>query len=82
MHNEKKIKDRLERLKRCCCPIHGLFMSQTDEETEITKCCGNQVLTGRVIVSCPRKDCEINAFVDEINFGAKIFPEFEHLLKP
>jgi hypothetical protein len=70
--------DRLKRLKEGCCPIHGICMSQIGLE-EILLSCGHYK-TGRFIVGCGRKDCDIKAYEEEAFKDAVLLPEFEYLL--
>jgi hypothetical protein len=66
--------DRLKRLDRGCCPIHGIFMSQVDDwyvEND-----------GRhyTIVGCSRKNCNVCAKAYNFDGPWEILPDFAYLL--
>ncbi len=61
--------DRLKRLSKGCCPIHGLGMTQVGTTPKLGH-----------IAKCPRKDCEIKVYMNHSEDEAKLLPEFEILL--
>lgn len=72
--SKQTAKDRAQRLRDGCCPIHGLPMGQE----------GNDVIDGRhaYIVGCPRKDCDVRASQFAIDGEATLLPGHAHLLGP
>ncbi len=71
--------DRLKRLTKGQCPIHGLTMYQTGNE-EIILPCGH-VESGRYIASCTRKDCKISAYFEEPFGEGELLAEFLFLIE-
>lgn len=67
-------KDRFERLKDGCCPIHGIGMSQIGLEGEGAE--------QRFLVGCPRKDCEIKGTSVEPFGPVELRPEYATLIGP
>lgn len=74
MSNKQSIADRLERLNRGCCPVHGLFMSQTDgwfypsdEKPYAT-------------VGCPRRGCPARAKAQSFEGPWELLPICSFLL--
>lgn len=73
--------DRLKRLQRGACPVHGLWMSQVGlNGSEHCSECGTPKKL-EVIVGCPRKDCDITAFTLTIDGPWRLPKELEYLLK-
>lgn len=71
--------DRIKRLENGRCPIHGIPMYQ--EYLEYIKMpCGHYHATGRSIVECSRKDCNIKAYENKPFQDAELFTEFLNLI--
>ena len=67
--------DRLQRLARGCCPIHGVFMSQVDRwyvEDDGRR---------HTIVGCSRKDCNVRAKAYGSDGPWEVLPNFAHLFE-
>ena len=62
--------DRMQRLSKGCCPIHGIGMTQID------------ILNDKktFVISCPRDDCDIVATTVEHDGNAVLTSQFEYLL--
>ena len=71
---KQSAKDRAQRLRAGCCPIHGTPMPQV----------GTDVIDGKPVsvVGCPRKDCTVQATQAEHDGGATLLPAWSHLLTP
>lgn len=78
MVKKQSYSDRMKRLSDGRCPIHGIPMYQIDIE-HILQPCGHYD-TGRFIVGCSRKDCNIKAYEEKPFEDAVLFPEFNHLI--
>ena len=78
---KQSLVDRKKRLDDGCCPIHGLWMPQSGQANFIhCKECGTPK-NWDVVVSCPRKDCEIYAYTKGY-YDPRILPkEFQYLLE-
>lgn len=72
---KQSAKDRAERLKKGCCPVHGITMCQVGL-TELVK--GNQLF----IAECPRKDCNIQGTTSEPFGPLTLTADSQHLLGP
>lgn len=70
--------DRLLRLSKGRCPIHGISMSQIGLEF-LTSPDGQNYI-GRHIVDCPRKDCFVLAYEETPHADAVLLPQFHHLI--
>jgi len=64
--------DRLNRLQRGACPIHGIGMSQVGMIPA-----RSGVLTE---VECDRHDCDIRGTRTKVGQGVTLLPKYEHLL--
>lgn len=64
--------DRLHRLQRGNCPVHGVGMSQV----------GLMPIRGRVLteVKCDRRDCDIRGTQAVAGQEVTLLPKYEHLL--
>ena len=65
--------DRLRRLNEGRCPVHGIWMPQV----------GNpETYQGieRVLVGCPRRDCAILAYAQDVDGPRQIHPDFEAVI--
>lgn len=62
--------DRLKRLSKGCCPVHGIGMTQIDIKDD----------RKTFVISCPRDDCNIVATTVEHDGNAVLMPEFLYLL--
>ena len=66
--------DRLRRLNKGRCPVHGTWMPQvgdwypSDDNREYT------------IVGCPRRDCEILAYAWDYDGPWRIHPDFAYVI--
>lgn len=78
MARRQSPEDRIKRLKKGCCPIHGMFMGQIScwEKRVGGELDGELVTT----VECERKACGIKAYAVDIDGPYELFPEFKHLL--
>lgn len=65
--------DRLQRLNRGCCPIHGIYMSQIDGWYVEDDGCHY------TIVGCNRHDCKVSAKAYGIDGPWEILPDYAHL---
>lgn len=70
---KQSARDRANRLRSGCCPLHGLAMSQVG-------------LTGDearpFLVECTRKDCDIRGTSAEPYGEVFLLDDFRHLLGP
>ena len=64
--------DRLKRLQRGACPIHGTDMPQIGPF--------DSGRPQRCLVGCPRKDCGIKGLQARPDDPVELLPEFRHLL--
>lgn len=67
--------DRSKRLSEGRCPVHGIWMSQTDGWYEQAD--GKDY----TIVGCPRRDCNITAKAFSFDGPWELFPDLEYLLE-
>lgn len=68
----QSIDDRLKRLSKGCCPIHGIDMPQVDQLEE-----GG---VKRWLVACPRRDCEIQGTSLQNDGPVELLPAFLALI--
>jgi len=67
--------DRLRRLNRGRCPVHGVLMTQVDDWFPDGD--GDRY----TIVGCPRKDCEILVLAwDEYSGPYRMHEDFEYVI--
>lgn len=73
--------DRLKRLQRGGCPIHGTTMSEMSNE-QILMPCGHYE-NGKSIAKCARKSCDIKAYNNRDNkeINLKLLSEFAYLIE-
>lgn len=64
----QSVNDRLERLNKGCCPIHGIDMPQVGQLGEGS--------AKRWLVACPRRDCEIQGTSQQHDGPVELLPEF------
>ena len=78
MARRQSAEDRIRRLEKRCCPVHGIWMSQVDRHyyEEGGKHHGEEY----TIVECPRSDCEIQAKAFGFYGPRYLLPEWEYLL--
>lgn len=70
---KQQVSHRLERLRKGCCPVHGLFMNQV----------GNAMQGGQhvYVVACPRRDCSIQGTALETPGAVTLQRIDQHLLR-
>lgn len=68
----QSIDDRVERLNKGCCPIHGIDMPQVDQVGE-----GG---VRRWLVECPRLDCEVQGLSQQPDGPVELLPAFQVLI--
>lgn len=76
--------DRLNRLNKGQCPIHGVLMveiEQTVVEVQCKHCKNTELHYGIFTVTCPRKDCNVIAFSNQPEGAAMLAANFEYLLQ-
>ncbi len=81
MARKQSAKDRLERLSKGCCPIHGRKMVWVDEITELCDC--NKEVEIGTLVGCPLRGCGIVAATGRhMSRGPWILEkEFEYIME-
>lgn len=68
----QSINDRLDRLNKGCCPIHGVDMPQIGQIGEGASTCW--------LVACPRRDCEIQGTSLRHDGPVELLPAFQELI--
>lgn len=68
----QSVKDRADRLKSGCCPIHGIDMPQIG-------IWGDDERRG-ALVGCPRRDCNVMGVAEAPGGPVELLPEFRGLL--